>query len=337
MKELIASKSFKKFICVLLCLIVLMTITAISDRSLISNLLSRATLGLQQVSASVSESASSKSYDELLQENSDLNAEVSDLRAQLVDYYDVKQENARLWRYYDLKRDYPQYELLPATVVRRDPSDDFYAFTINQGYADGISVGDPVVTEKGLVGWVCGVDASTARVKTILSPDAKVGSIDMVSRDSGIVTGNVYYSDQGLTTMTKVSAQHKMVKGDIIITTGISGIYPPSLILGEVLEVKYDEYDTSTYAVIKPYEDIKTVIDVVVITGFEGQGEISDNAVTDVIPSEAPTTAPTEEPSTEASESTAESEEYEDYYSYDEYNEYYDYDYYEDDYYAYGY
>lgn len=327
MKELIASKSFKKFICVLLCLVVLMTITAISDRSLISNLLSRATLGLQQVSATVSESASSKSYDELLEENNALNSEVADLRAQLVDYYDVKQENARLWRYYDLKRDYPQYELLPATVVRRDPNDDFYSFTINQGYADGVSTGDPVVTEKGLVGWVSGVDASTARVKTILSPDAKVGSIDTVSRDSGILTGNVYYSDQGLTTMTKISAQNKMVKGDIIITTGISGIYPPSIVLGEVLEIKLDEYDTSTYAVIKPYEDIKTVIDVVVITNFEGQGEISDNTVTDVLPSEAATAAPATQTPTEATAFDTESESETEYlYDY-EYDYEYDYDY----------
>lgn len=315
MRELIASKSFKKFICVLLCLIVLMTITAISDRSLVSNLFSRLTLGLQEVSATVSENASSKSYDELLAENEQLNSEVANLRTQLVDYYDIKQENARLWRYYDLRREYPQYELLPATVVRRDPNDDFYSFTINQGYTDGVSVGDPVVTEKGLVGWVSGVDASTARVKTILSPDAKVGAISTVSRDSGILTGNVYYSDQGLTTMTKISAQNTMAKGDIIISTGISGLYPPSLILGEVVEVRLDEYDTSTYAVIKPYEDIKTVIDVIVITDFDGQGELSDGTVTDVLPTET-TTAPTEVATEAPTEET--SDEYYEYYEYSE-------------------
>lgn len=305
MRELIASKSFKKLICVLLCLVTVMTISALSDKSIISNLLSRLTLGLQEVTATASEKASQKSYDELLRENEELNSENAALRTQLVDYYDVKQENARLWRYYDLKRDYPQYELLPATVVRRDPNDDFYAFTINQGYTDGVSIGDPVVTEKGLVGWVCGVDASTARVKTILSPDAKVGAIDSVSRDSGIVTGNVYFADKGLTTMTKISAQNTMEQGDIIISTGISGLYPPSLILGEVVEIKFDEYDTSKYAVIKPYEDIKTVIDVVVITSFDGQGEISDGSVADVtLPTEE--TTPATEDSTAPSENTGE-------------------------------
>lgn len=230
----------------------------------------------------MSEEANKKSYDELLEENEALNSEIAELRTQLVDYYDVKQENARLWRYYDLKRDYPQYELLPATVIRRDPSDDFYAFTINQGSNDGVSVGDPVVTEKGLVGWVSAVDASTSRVKTILSPDAKVGAIDTVSRDSGIVTGNVLFADQNLTTMTKISALNTMEQGDIIITSGISGIYPASIIIGEVTEIRFDEYDTSKYAVIKPYEDITSVIDVVVITNFEGKGEVSEGSIEDI-------------------------------------------------------
>lgn len=293
MRELIASKSFKKFICVLICLIMIMSVSALSDKSIVSNLLSRLTLGLQEVSAAASEKASSKSYDELLSENQRLNQENAALRAQLVDYHETKQENARLWRYYDLKKDYPQYELLPATVIRRDPNDDFYSFTINQGYRDGVKTGDPVVTEKGLVGWISGVDASTARVKTILSPDAKVGGIDTVSRDTGIVTGNVNFADKGLTTMTKIPAQNTMVQGEIVISTGISGLYPPSLILGEVVEIKFDEYDTSKYAVIKPYEDIKTVIDVVVITDFEGQGEISDSAVADATLPAEETTAPT--------------------------------------------
>lgn len=296
MKDLISSKSFKKLICVLLVIAVAVTITAVSGKSVVSSLLSSLTLGLQEVSAAVSEEANKKSYDELLEENKALQNEINELRTQLVDYYDVKQENARLWRYYDLKREYPQYELLPATVVRRDPNDDFYAFTINQGRSDGVNIGDPVVTEKGLVGWVSAVDASTSRVKTILSPDAKVGAIDSVSRDSGIVTGSVTLADKNLTTMTKISALNTMKQGDIIITTGITGIYPPSIIVGEVTEIRFDEYDTSKYAVIKPYEDITSVLDVVVITDFEGKGEISEGSVEDItLPSDS---TPVEDTST---------------------------------------
>lgn len=291
MREMLSSKSFKKLIALLMVIVILMLVSVVADTSVVSSFLSSMTLSMQEVSAAVSKKASGKSYDQLLEENEQLNAEVSQLRTELVDYYEIKQENARLWKYFDLKKDYPQYDLLPATVVRRDPSDDFYSFTINKGTLDGVSEGDPIVTEKGLVGWVAQTDLSTCRVKTILSPDAKVGVLDSVSRDSGIVSGSILYADKNLTTMTKISAQHKMKQGDIIITTGISGLYPASLIVGEVQELKLDEYDTSTYAIIKPYEDITSVIDVVVITGFEGQGEISDSSVADTtLPGQ--TTAP---------------------------------------------
>ena len=293
MRDMIMSKSFKKLICVLLCLITAMTISALSGKSIISDFLSKATLGMQEVSAQASENLSSKSKSELIQENEQLQQEIAELRTQLVDYHDVKLENARLWKYYNLKRDYPEYELLPATVVRRDPGADFYSFTINKGYSDGISTGDPVVTENGLVGWISGVDSSTARVKTILSPDAKVSALDSASRDSGIVTGDVKLCDQNLTTLTKISAQNTMQIGDILVTTGVSGVYPPSVIIGEITEIKFDEYDTSKYAVVKPFEDIRSVVDVVVITDFEGKGELTkDKLSDDVVPTSAAATAP---------------------------------------------
>lgn len=296
MKEMLSSKSFKKLICVLMAILVVMGISAFSDTSVVSSFLSSVTLGLQEVSAAVSKELSGKSKKELAAENSELSQEVAELRQQLVDYYDIKEENARLWKYYDLKKNYPSYDLLPASVVRRDPLDEFYSFTINKGTSDSVAVGDPVVTDKGLVGWVSEVDFSTARVKTILSPDAKVGTLDAVSRDSGIVSGSVLYADKNLTTMTKLPAQNTIEAGDMVITTGISGLYPASLIVGEVVELKFDEYDTSTYAVIKPYENLTTVTDVVVITAFAGQGEISVGKVED-------TTLPTEatETTTEAS------------------------------------
>ena len=45
--------------------------------------------------------------------------------------------------------------------------------------------------------------------------------------------------------------------------------------IGKVKEIKYNDFDTSLYAVVEPYENVKTVSDVVVITSFKGQGEVS--------------------------------------------------------------
>ena len=301
MKDLITSKSFKKLICLVGVLVVLLVIGGLTESNLISSIVNGITLPMSQVSAAVTEEAVKPDYDELYKENEELKAELAELRTQLADYYNVKQENERLWRYYDLKAENPQYDILPATVVRRDPNDDFYSFTLDKGKTNDVAVGDPVVTENGIIGWVYEVDAYTAKVKTILSPDAKVGVIDTVTRDSGVVSGNVLYADKNLTTMTRISALNKLKEGDIVTTTGISGIYPSGLIVGEVKEIAFDEYDTSMYAVISPFEDIRRVIDVVVITSFEGQGEISRSGIEDI-------TLATEPITTEAVTTTAEAE-----------------------------
>lgn len=299
MKDLITSKSFKKLICLVAVLALLLIIGGLTENNLISSIVNGITLPMSEVSAAATKEAAKPNYNELDAENKELKEEIAELRTQLADYYNVKQENERLWRYYDLKAENPQYEILPATVVRRDPNDDFYSFTLDKGKSNDVAVGDPVVTENGIIGWVYEVDMYTAKVKTILSPDAKVGVIDTVTRDSGVVSGNVLFADKNLTTMTRISALNNLKEGDIVTTTGISGIYPSGLIVGEVKEIAFDQYDTSMYAVISPFEDIRTVIDVVVITSFEGQGEISQSGIEDItLPTEA-TVAETQAPTTE--------------------------------------
>lgn len=273
MKEFFASKSFKALVITLVILIAASVVTA-ADNSVLSSGINFLTSFMQTTAAQAANSASQKSYDELLQENSELKKENADLRTQLVDYYDVKQENQRLWKYYDLKRENPEYELLPASVIRRDPNDDFYSFTADKGATSGVSVNDIVVTENGLVGWVYQTDATTCKIKTILSPETKSGAIDKQTRDSGVITGSALYCDDNLTTLTKISASNKIKEGDIIVTTGIGGFYPANLVVGKVKELKYDSYDTSLYAVVEPFENIKTVSDIVIITDFTGQGEV---------------------------------------------------------------
>lgn len=90
----------------------------------------------------------------------------------------------------------------------------------------------------------------------------------------GVVTGSAKLSEKNQTTFSKLKSDNKVKKGDIITTTGISGIYPKGLIVGEVVDICYDTYDTSYYAVIEPYDEIKNLKEVAVITNFTGQGEI---------------------------------------------------------------
>lgn len=279
MKEFLQSPKIKIFLSVLLVLIMLSMFTRNVENNFVSTTLNTLTYGLSKVTAAATaDNSRNKSYDELKAENEALSIANRELRARLVDYYDVKEENTRLWMFYDLKKEHEDYTLIPSTVLRRDTNDEFGSFTIDKGTASGVNVGDPVMGENGLIGWISEADVYTAKVITVLSPQTSIGAVDNATKDTGIITGSAKYADDNRTTFTKLNSENKVEEGDIITSSGASGIYPKGMPLGEVIEIGYDTYDTSYYAVIEPYDDIKKILDVAVISDFDGKGEILKNA-----------------------------------------------------------
>lgn len=262
-----------KIISITIAVVIVFMIMGAAGSPILSSGVNFLTKGLSQVSASAA-GEGEKTYDELLEENKALKKESADLRTQLVDYYDIKEENARLWKYYKIKKENADYEIMPASVIRRDASQDFYSFSIDVGTSNGVHNQDPVITDQGLIGFISSANAVSSKVTTILSPDLQAGAYDKRTKDSGIVGGSALYADDNKTTLTKIDANAKIKKGDIITTSGIGGIYPENLIVGKVTDINYDKYDATKYAVVTPYENIKKVTDVVVLTDFKNKGEI---------------------------------------------------------------
>ena len=279
MKDFFKSNSVRIFLATVFILIVLSVFTNSIDQNLLSSTVNSVTYPLSKVTAAAT-SDEDMSYSELLSEYEKLKEENAQLRSQLINYYDTLTENTRLWKFYDLKKEHPEYSLVPSVVLRRDANNEFYSFTLDKGTTSDIAVGDPVVSDNGLIGWVSETDLNTCKVVTILSPQTSVGATDNKSNDMGIVTGSALYCDDNLTTFTKLSASHKVKTGDIITSTGVSGIYPKGLIIGEVTDVCYDTYNSTYYAVVKPYDDITAITDLAIITDYTGQGEVLLNSNT---------------------------------------------------------
>lgn len=273
MKMKLHNKNFKALL-ITLSIIIVLSIFSSFGSSVVSSAVSFLTKGLFQVTALATASPDTPSVQELEKENARLRQENAELREQLVDYYDVKAENERLNSYYGLKKQNPSYEIVPASVIMRDANDDFYSFTLDAGSTLGVKVNDPVITENGLVGWVYRVDAVSCKVKTILSPDTKAAALDKQSSDSAVVSGSAGLCDDNLTRLDKLAENHRVKQGDIIVTSGTGGVYPPNLIIGKVRETGFNKYDSSRYAIIEPYEDIRRVTAAAVITDFDTKGKV---------------------------------------------------------------
>lgn len=220
-----------------------------------------------------------KNTQEMEQEISDLKLEVRKLRSLTADYYDIKKQNEQYSKYLELKKERTDLKFVTALAIGRDPEELFYGFTINRGTESGVSEGDCVITENGLVGCVYQAEENASRVRTILSPDIKIGAYDNISGDGGVISGNIELSDQGLTSLMLIQSQNSIKEGDIITSAGLSGMYPKSLKVGRVKSVKFDSLNSNNYAIVEPFENIKNVRDVLVITNFQGKGEISQNII----------------------------------------------------------
>lgn len=216
-----------------------------------------------------------RSIQDMEKEICELRLEVRSLRSKMVDYQDLKRQNEQYAKYLDLKKERQDFKFVTAQVIGRDPQELFFGFTINKGTESGIHDGDCVITENGMVGCVYQAQHCASKVKTILCPDIKVGAYDSLSGDSGVICGNIKLSDQGLTALSLIQSQNSIKKGDIIVSSGLSGMYPRNLKIGKVTAMAYDNVNGLNYAEIEPFEDIRNIRDVLVITDFFGKGEIA--------------------------------------------------------------
>ena len=149
MKNLFSGKSFKILLGAISVLLILVIVTA-GNSSFGTYIVNLFTMPMQKATVNAVDSAkdTQKSADELQEEVNSLEAENRKLRDMLVDYYDIKGQNEQLKKYYNLKEENPDYDILPATVIRRDPNENFYGFYIDKGTIDGVELHDPVVTAK---------------------------------------------------------------------------------------------------------------------------------------------------------------------------------------------
>jgi len=278
MNDFFKSARFKILIAVLIVLVAFMLRAAYMGGlgTMASYALGLVTTPLQQLSSGISNTVSD-AFDPLLraneykEENEALRTELRTLRQQLVDYEKIKQENEQYRQYLEMKEENQDFQFELAAVIGRSPDARFYSFTVDKGTVDGVALRDPVITADGLVGYISEVGPTYATVITILDPTLHVGASDARTRDTGIVIGTVTLSQEGKCKLSYIDRESAVARGDIIVTSGVGGVFPKGLMIGTVEEVQVESHGMSLYAVIEPVVDVPAVKDVIIITEFEGQ------------------------------------------------------------------
>lgn len=290
MHKFFHTKQSRVLVVVLFLLASLSLYTGVAGPGAVGDLLSTAVMPMQRVFSLVTGRAQDgisnalKSKEELQKEVDGLKEQVNALNQKQTDYYAALQQNEQYKKFLGLKNDNPDYQLLAATVVERDPNSLFGGLTIDQGSVAGVTEDSPVITDAGLVGWVSEVYATKSTVTTILDAHTKFGVRDTANRETGVMATDLQLADRGLVRMEYLNAGTKVQKGDQIVTSGIAvesgfgGLFPGGLLVGTVTEVKNSTDDVSLYAEVKPYVSPADVRDVMVITDFEGRDAAQKDA-----------------------------------------------------------
>lgn len=211
--------------------------------------------------------------DKYKSENDELMAQLTEMYKHTMDYDELEKENDRLREMLGIKQKQPDFRFSePCDVVSHNANDLYGGFTINKGKTDGLSQNDPVITAVGLVGRITSIGENYAKVTTVISPQVNVGVYTMRTKATGVIENDVSSAQKGLCLMSDIMKEADIKEGDIVFTSGKSGLFPADVMVGTVTEVYDDPNGLTKHALIEPAENIKSVSSVFVITDFNGKG-----------------------------------------------------------------
>jgi rod shape-determining protein MreC len=195
-------------------------------------------------------------------ENEDLRRRMADLNVQLLEERARAQRAAGLERLLGLSSslDLPT---LAAQVIGGDAIPGFHTITIDRGTSDGVRRDMAVIGPDGVIGRIVGDPVGrAAQVQLIIGKNAAAGAMLERSRIGGVVLGGA--GDPPLT-LEYVSNLADVREGDLVVTSGVDGIYPKGFPIGRVESA---QQGSTMYQVIKvrPTVDFTRLEEVLVVT-----------------------------------------------------------------------
>jgi len=207
----------------------------------------------------------------VFQRYGDLRQRVMELEQELIGISELERENERLKDLLNFAEQADRLTITGGRVTGKDPGNWFNTFTIDVGIASGIEKDMTVVNEAGLLGRVLDVGHTWAKVRAIVDGRSAVSGMLERTRDNGLIRGNNRLGfEDGLLRMIYLPLDADIVVGDKVLTSGLDGIFPKGILIGEIKEVLGREQELYVSALVKPAADFRRLEEVLVISGADG-------------------------------------------------------------------
>jgi rod shape-determining protein MreC len=196
----------------------------------------------------------------LEEENRRLTKENALLANELLRYREGYLESIRLEKLIKLK-EVLNYPSIAARVIAKSQAALIKTILIDKGTADGMKIGFPVVTERGVVGRIIESSWHSSRILLLIDESSKIDAALLEGRNQGILQG----AGSGACILKYVPKAETIKMGDIVISSGLSGVFPKGLFLGVVTVVDKNDPGLFQKVQVAPYVDFAKMEEVLVL------------------------------------------------------------------------
>ncbi|MCK9244746.1 MAG: rod shape-determining protein MreC [Candidatus Marinimicrobia bacterium] len=196
----------------------------------------------------------------LMHENQELkeeNLRLALLNAQLKESYIENQRLREMLSFADTSH----LTILPAEVINQGTTPLYNSIMINVGSKHAITPNMAVITNKGIVGKTVSVGDNNTLVQIFLDVNFRLGVKFQISREYGIMS----WQPNGLAEVREIAKTAVIYPGEKVLTSGYSEIYPPNIMVGEVIDVRQSANNLFQIATVRPSVNINSIEEVFVV------------------------------------------------------------------------
>ena len=194
-------------------------------------------------------------------ENRRLEAQLASEQSEEARLNELEAENQHLSELLDLKQ-MLDYKTVAANVIGADASGLSHTLVLEGGADDGFTPGMAVISPQGVVGRIITTSANASRVLLIDDHNSAFDALDQRTRVRGIISGVV----DGGVVMKYVDRSDDVKSGDTIVTSGLDGIFPRGMLVGNVTGVEDQGSGLFFYITVDPAADFSRLEQVMIIT-----------------------------------------------------------------------
>lgn len=201
------------------------------------------------------------------EENKLLKSRLDEYAAISAELASVKEENKTLKSMIEAEESLSDYVMRTALVIHRSPDHWTETIGLNVGERNGIEKNMAVVTSEGLIGKIDSVSEFTSTVQ-LLSDSSRTNRVSamVVTNDEPVYAFIEGWDEEreGLM-LRKIESSRTIEEGQLVMTSGLGGIFPRGLAIGEIVEIEPDEFGLTYNALVKPAADFYHIEQVNVI------------------------------------------------------------------------